>query len=55
MYVKWGRFTSEDIIKGDRLMPISLNSYVYCYNKPEDYVDVDGRSACNAGVTRVMN
>jgi len=42
-----GRFTSEDIIKGDRLMPISLNSYVYCYNKPEDYVDVDGRTASN--------
>lgn len=55
MYAKWGRFTSEDIIKGDRLMPISLNSYVYCYNKPEDYVDVDGRTACNAGVTRVMD
>ena len=43
-----GRFTSEDIIKGDRLMPISLNSYVYCYNKPEDYVDVDGREAVYA-------
>lgn len=54
MYVKWGRFTSEDIIKGDRHMPISLNSYVYCYNKPEDYVDVDGRTTCNAGITRVV-
>ena len=50
-----GRFMSEDIVKGDRMMPISLNSYVYCYNKPEDYVDVDGRTACNAGVTRVMD
>ncbi|MBE5899357.1 MAG: hypothetical protein E7279_07110 [Lachnospiraceae bacterium] len=43
-----GRFMSEDIVKGDRMMPISLNSYVYCYNKPEDYVDVDGREAVYA-------
>lgn len=48
MYVKWGRFTSEDIIKGDRLMPISLNSFVYCCNMPNNMIDVDGRKHVDA-------
>ena len=49
-----GRFMSEDIIKGDRMMPVSLNTYVYCWNRPEVFVDLDGRTACNAGITRVV-
>jgi len=39
-----GRFTAEDIIKGHVRNPLSLNTYVYCYNSPHVYVDLDGLS-----------
>lgn len=37
-----GRFISEDILSGEKLMPQSLNRYVYCWNQPLDYFDLDG-------------
>ena len=37
-----GRFISEDIIKGATIVPISLNHYVYCWNAPYNYVDLNG-------------
>ena len=42
---KTGRFTAEDIIKGNGLIPETLNPYVYCWNSPLGLVDLDGRSA----------
>lgn len=44
-----GRFTSEDILKGYLAQPNTLNSYTYCLNQPEDFVDLDGREAVNNG------
>ena len=37
-----GRFISEDKIKGFTSMPCTLNQYSYCWNRPLDYVDLDG-------------
>jgi len=39
-----GRFVSEDKIKGNLYIPISINAYVYCYNQPINYIDLDGMS-----------
>lgn len=49
MYVKWGRFTSEDIVSGSMLSPLTFNKYKYCMNSPLVYVDVDGRNECPLG------
>ena len=38
---KTGRFTAEDIIKGNGLIPETLNPYVYCWNSPLGLVDLD--------------
>ena len=38
-----GRFISEDKIKGFTSMPYTLNQYSYCWNRPLDYVDLDGK------------
>jgi len=45
-----GRFTSEDIIRGFIIQPITLNHYVYCYNNPKKYVDNDGEFAILATI-----
>ena len=37
-----GRFTGEDIIKGDIVYPDTINHYAYCWNSPMDLVDLDG-------------
>ena len=37
-----GRFSSEDIIKGAIAYPFTLNSYIYCWNRPLKFVDLDG-------------
>ena len=37
-----GRFMSEDRYKGNLGEPISLNPYIYCFNQPDKYIDVDG-------------
>lgn len=37
-----GRFTAEDVIKGNGLMPQTLNPYIYCWNNPLVLVDLDG-------------
>ena len=38
-----GRFTAEDVIKGNGVVPWTLNQYNYCRNTPVLYIDVDGR------------
>jgi len=38
-----GRFLSEDIIKGATQAPLTMNPYTYCWNRPLDLVDLDGR------------
>ena len=38
-----GRFISEDLVKGFTATPITLNPYVYCWNQPLTFVDLDGR------------
>ena len=38
-----GRFMGEDIIKGNGVYPFTLNPYVYCWNAPLGWVDLDGR------------
>jgi RHS repeat-associated protein len=38
----FGRFTSEDQIKGIVGIPQSFNQYAYCWNQPIDFVDLDG-------------
>ena len=37
-----GRFVSEDLIKGFPEMPFTLNPYIYCWDRPEDFEDNDG-------------
>ena len=39
-----GRFTSEDVVKGNLCFPIGLNPYLYCQNQPIDYIDLNGLS-----------
>ena len=39
-----GRFTGEDIIKGNIFRPFTTNSYAYCWNNPIELVDLDGAS-----------
>ena len=38
-----GRFISEDIIKGYMAIPATLNPYVYCWNRPFNFIDLDGK------------
>ncbi len=38
-----GRFISEDKISGFVIAPFTLNRYGYCWNRPLDFVDLDGR------------
>ena len=40
-----GRFVSEDKIKGDLSTPYTLNQYIYCWNNPEKYIDLNGKNA----------
>lgn len=42
---RFGRFTSEDKVRGFIYQPITLNRYTYCCNKPEDFEDDDGELA----------
>ncbi len=37
-----GRFVSQDIVRGVLSDTVTLNRYVYCWNRPEDYEDNDG-------------
>lgn len=39
-----GRFTAEDVIKGNGAIPETLNNYSYCQNGALSYVDLDGKS-----------
>ncbi len=38
-----GRFTAEDVIKGNGAFPLTLNGYGYCWNNPMIFIDVDGK------------
>ncbi|MBO5623217.1 MAG: hypothetical protein J5959_16490, partial [Butyrivibrio sp.] len=40
---KSGRFTGEDRVRGYELLPDSINHYLYCFNDPRQYVDMNGR------------
>ena len=37
-----GRFVSPDIMKGNLVLPFTLNEYGYCWNRPLNLVDLDG-------------
>ena len=37
-----GRFTAEDVIKGNGVMPKTLNRYGYCWGNPFNYYDPTG-------------
>lgn len=39
-----GRFISEDKIRGTIAAPFTMNHYGYCWNRPVDFVDLDGLS-----------
>ena len=41
--VKTGRFMSEDMIRGNVIVPKTLNAYNYCWNQPINLVDLNGR------------
>ena len=47
-----GRFVSEDKLKGAQILPISMNLYAYCLNRPQDLLDIDGNSP-RAGITKI--
>lgn len=38
-----GRFTAEDVVKGNGAVPETLNRYGYCWGDPVGFVDNDGR------------
>jgi len=37
-----GRFSGRDIIKGNKVYPLTMNEYTYCFNSPLNLVDLDG-------------
>lgn len=37
-----GRFVSEDKVKGNAYLPVTINAYLYCRNQPLKYVDPSG-------------
>ena len=39
---EYGRFTSQDTIKGNIYQTYTLNNFTYCWNNPLRYVDLDG-------------
>lgn len=39
---KDGRFTAEDVVKGNGEVPETLNHYSYCWNNPLFYIDNNG-------------
>ncbi len=39
-----GRFTAEDLVKGNGVVPATLNRYGYCFNSPFDFVDNNGKN-----------
>ncbi len=39
-----GRFTAEDVIKGNGAAPVTLNQYGYCLNNALRYVDLNGKN-----------
>ena len=39
---KDGRFTAEDVVKGNGGVPETLNHYSYCWNNPLSYIDNNG-------------
>ncbi|MBD5455767.1 MAG: hypothetical protein HDR23_04730 [Lachnospiraceae bacterium] len=39
-----GRFTAEDVIKGNCTAPSTLNQYIYCNDQPISYIDLNGKS-----------
>lgn len=38
-----GRFVSEDFLKGHIAVPYTMNHYSYCWNRPMDLVDLNGK------------
>lgn len=38
-----GRFVSEDLLKGHIAVPYTMNHYNYCWNRPMDLVDLNGK------------
>lgn len=38
-----GRFTAEDVVRGNGAVPKTLNRYGYCWSSPLDIIDIDGR------------
>ena len=38
-----GRYTGEDIVKGNVARLYTLNPYAYCWNRPMRFVDLDGK------------
>lgn len=45
-----GRFTSRDKVVGFAEKPISLNGYLYCWDNPLIYADLDGRILISTGL-----
>lgn len=39
-----GRFTAEDVLRGNHAVPKTLNRYGYCWGNPMGYMDLDGRT-----------
>ncbi len=37
-----GRFIAEDVVRGNRAVPITLNRYGYCWENPIMYIDKNG-------------
>lgn len=37
-----GRFGAVDIVKGYMDIPLTMNSYIYCFSTPVNYTDLDG-------------
>jgi len=37
-----GRFAGQDVVKGDIMLPFTMNQYTYCFNNSMVLVDLDG-------------
>jgi len=45
-----GRFVAKDLVKGNVIMPSTLNAYLYCVNSPLNLVDLNGLIPVNPEV-----
>ena len=50
-----GRFVAEDLVRGNGMIPKTLNRYGYCFGNPVGLVDLDGRKPQNINTNEIVS